>query len=123
VSDRVIAFWDFLPTAAELAGVKAPSGLDGISFVPELTGRPQAAHEYLYWEFHERGFTQAIRMGDWKGVRLDVGRPIELYNLKTDLSEKENVAVKHPEIVSKIDVLMKSARTDSTEFPIRPAKK
>jgi arylsulfatase A-like enzyme len=123
VSDRVIAFWDFLPAAAELAGVKAPSGLDGISFVPELTDRPQAAHEYLYWEFHERGFTQAIRMGDWKGVRLDAGQPIELYNLKTDLVEKENVAAKHPDVVSKIDALMKSARTDSAEFPIRPAKK
>jgi arylsulfatase A-like enzyme len=123
VSDRVIAFWDFLPAAAEIAGVKAPSGLDGISFVPELTGRPQAAHEYLYWEFHERGFTQAIRMGDWKGVRLDAGQPIELYNLKTDLAEKESVAAKHPDVVSKIDALMKSARTDSAEFPIRPAKK
>jgi arylsulfatase A-like enzyme len=123
VSDCVIAFWDFLPTAAELAGVKAPSGLDGISFVPELTGKPQAAHEYLYWEFHERGFTQAIRMGDWKGVRLDVGQPIELYNLKTDLAEKENVAAKHPDVVSKIDALMKPARTDSAEFPIRPGKK
>jgi arylsulfatase A-like enzyme len=122
-SDHVIAFWDFLPTAAEIAGVKAPSGLDGISYLPELLGKPQAEHQYLYWEFHERGFTQAIRMGDWKGVRLDVGAPIGLYNLTTDLAEKENVAAAHPDVVAKIDALLKSSRTDSKEFPIRPLKK
>jgi arylsulfatase A-like enzyme len=122
-TDRVIAFWDFLSTAAEIAGAKAPASLDGISFLPELMGKPQSAHEYLYWEFHERGFTQAIRIGDWKGVRLDVGEPIELYNLKTDLAEKENVAAAHPDVVARIDSLMKSSRTDSREFPIRPSKR
>ena len=122
-TDGVIAFWDFLLTAAEIAGVEAPSGLDGISFLPELMGKPQSGHEYLYWEFHERGFTQAIRLGDWKGVRLEVGEPIELYNLKTDLAEKENVAAAHPDIVARIDALMKSARTDSRDFPIRAAKR
>jgi len=120
VSNHVIAFWDFLPTAAELAGVKAPSGLDGISFVPELMGKLQPSHEYLYWEFHERGFAQAIRMGDWKGVRLNVGKPIELYNLKEDIAEENDVASKHADIVARIETLMKSCRTDSAEFPIRP---
>ena len=123
VSDQVVAFWDFLPTAAELAGVKAPAGLDGTSYVPALLGKSQKEHEYLYWEFHERGFTQAIRMGDWKGVRPDVGQAIELYNLKTDLAEKENVAARHPDIVAKIDALTKSSRTDSVDFPVRPAKR
>ncbi len=119
VSEQVLVFWDFLPTAAELAGAKAPSGLDGISFVPELLGKPQRVHEYLYWEFHERGFTQAIRMGDWKGVRINPGRPIELYNLKADLAEKTDVASQHPDIVARIENLMKSSRTDSPDFPVR----
>ncbi len=120
MTDHVIAFWDFVPTAAELGGTKPPAGLDGLSFVPELLGRSQQGHEFLYWEFHERGFAQAIRMGDWKGVRPNVGKPIELYNLKSDIAEKENVASSQPEIVARIDGLMKSCRTDSPSFPIRP---
>ena len=69
VSNQVWAFWDFLPTAAEIAGVKPPTGIDGISMLPALLGKEQKSHDYLYWEFHERGFQQAIRMGDWKAVR------------------------------------------------------
>ena len=122
VSNQVVAFWDFLPTAAELAEVETPAGLDGISFVPVLLGKPQRSHEHLYWEFHEGGFKQAVRMGDWKGVRIDVGRKIELYSLKEDLAEKNDVAAQHPDIVAKVEALMKSARTDSREFPITPGK-
>ena len=71
VSDRVSAFWDFLPTAAEIAQAKAPEQLDGLSLLPALLGKPQTnQHDFLYWEFHERGFQQAVRMGDWKAVRL-----------------------------------------------------
>ena len=75
------AFWDFLPTAAELAGALAPAGIDGISVVPELLGATKAGpaqkpHEYLYWEFYEGGFKQALRMGDWKAVRLKLGGSI-----------------------------------------------
>jgi arylsulfatase A-like enzyme len=122
VSNQVVAFWDFLPTAAELAEVETPAGLDGISFVPVLLGKPQRSHEHLYWEFHEGGFKQAVRMGDWKGVRIDVGRKIELYSLKEDLAEKNDVAAQHPDIVAKVEALMKSARTDSREYPITPGK-
>jgi arylsulfatase A-like enzyme len=118
-SDQVWAFWDFLPTAAELAGVEPPKGIDGISMVPALLGQPQRNHEYLYWEFHERGFSQAVRMGDWKGVRLGTRQqPVELYDLKTDMSETKNVAAAHPDVVKKITEIMQSARTDSKEFPV-----
>jgi len=118
-SDQVIAFWDFLSTAAELVGVQPPPGLDGASFLPTLIGKPQPAHAPLYWEFHEGRFAQAIRTGDWKGVRLNPDQPIELYDLKTALGEQDNIAPKHPDVVRKIDSLMKSSRTDSTEFPIK----
>ncbi len=75
VSDHIGYFGDFLATAAELAGVQVPSGLDSISFLPTLLGQTQnqKTHEYLYWEFHEGGFKQSIRMGNWKAVRLGVG--------------------------------------------------
>ena len=124
VSHHPSAFWDFLPTCCELIGVEAPEGIDGISMVPILLGRPgeQREHEFLYWEFHEQGKRQAVRMGDWKGIRQNVAKnpngPIELYNLKNDISEKNNVAVRHPGIVAKIEECMKSARTTSEHWPL-----
>ena len=83
-NDHVWAFWDFLPTAAELAGVDPPAGVDGISVVPTLLGRAQKTHEFLYWEFFERGFQQAVRHGDWKAIRLKQGEPLVLYDVKGD---------------------------------------
>jgi arylsulfatase A len=88
-----------------------------------LLGKKQQDHEYLYWEFHERGFSQAVRMGNWKGVRVAArSNPIELYDLSHDLGEKNNVASQHPEIVAKIAEIMRTARTDSKEFPITERK-
>lgn len=120
VSDQTWAFWDFLPTAAELAGAKVPANLDGISMAPTLFGKQQAQHPALYWEFHERGFKQAVRMGDWKAVRPKVGAALELYDLKADVGETIDVAGKHPDVVARIEAYLKDARTDSKEFPIRP---
>jgi len=124
VTDHVSAFWDFLPTCAELAGMEAPENIDGISYLPTLLGQPekQKEHELLYWEFHEQGKKQAVRIGDWKGVRLNVAKnpdgPIEIYNLKEDLGEKQNVADEHPEIVAQIAECMKEARTPSEHWPL-----
>ncbi len=123
-SDFAWAFWDFLPTAAELVGAKRPDGLDGISVARVLLAPPseKAAvppHDYLYWEFHEGGFSQAVRMGHWKGVRPKQGRATELYDLATDLGEETNLAAKHPDVVSKIDKLFETARTDSPQWPIK----
>jgi arylsulfatase A-like enzyme len=114
------AFWDFMPTAAALSGATAPTKIDGISMVPSLLGQVSTnRHVYLYWEFHERGFQQATRMGDWKALRPQADEPLELYNLKTDLAEKKNVAGEHPEVVAKIEQLMKDARTETPEWPIK----
>jgi arylsulfatase A-like enzyme len=124
VSGHISAFWDFLPTCCELVGIEAPEGIDGISMVPTLFGRSgeQREHEYLYWEFHEQGKRQGVRMGDWKGIRQNVaknpGGPIELYNLKKDIGEKRNVAARHSGVVAKIEELMKSARTPSEHWPL-----
>ncbi len=121
VSDHVGYFGDLLATAAELAGAQPPAGLDSISFAPTLRGEPakQKRHDYLYWEFHERGFAQAVRMGDWKGVRLGTKKPVELYDLKADLGEERDVAARHPNIVAKIEAILKTARADSADWPVR----
>jgi arylsulfatase A-like enzyme len=117
-SDAPFAFWDILPTLAEISRTSSPTNIDGISFLPTLLGKSQTnRHEHLYWEFHEDGFHQAVRMGDWKAVRHGVDGPIELYNLKTDRAEKYNVAEENPKIVAKIEDYLKKARTDDPNWP------
>lgn len=120
VSDFVWANWDFLPTAADIAMIEPPKDLDGFSVLPLLTGREQTnRHDFLYWEFHERGFQQAARMGEWKALRPQAGEDLELYHLARDLAEKENVAEKHPEVVEKFEEYFKTARSESPRWPVR----
>jgi len=121
-SDQVWAFWDFLPTAADLAGVKPPQGIDGISMLPALLGKPQPGHEFLYWEFPSGGYAQAVRHGKWKAVRNKWVGPMELYDLDEDPSEANNVADKHPDVIGRIESYLKTARTDSPNWPL-PKKK
>lgn len=119
VSDQVWAFWDLMPTLAELTGQKGPANMDGISILPALRTGQSIPHPPMYFEFHERGFTVAARMGDWKAVRLGTKLPIELYDMKTDAEEKRDVAAQHPEVVKRFDEYFKTARTDSSTWPIR----
>ena len=126
-SAHVAYFGDLMATAAELAGIDAPPATDGISFVPALLGRDtqQRRHTFLYWEFHERGFSQAaLHAGRWKGVRLrKTGAPLELYDLANDIGEKNDVAAAHPEVVARIAAYLETARTDSDLWPVKPAAK
>lgn len=119
-SNHISAFWDFLPTVCELAQIKTPENIDGISFLPELLGEKQKAHDFLYWEFHERGGKQAVRIDDWKGIRLNMNdnknAPIELYNLTNDINEQNNVASANPDIVEKIIKIMEEEHVRSEEF-------
>ena len=101
-----LAFWDWLPTACELAGAKAPADIDGISFVPSLRGEEQKSHEYLFWRYQKKS---AVREGRWKAVRLAPGKKIELYDLEKDLGEKNNLAAEHPEVVTRMEALMAKA--------------
>lgn len=122
VSNHVSAFWDIFPTLAEIVGSSSPTNIDGISFLQELLNKSteQEQHEYLYWEFHERGGRIAIRKGDWKGVRYDVLKnptsPLELYNLKTDIGETTNVSAQHPEIIQEMETILARVRTPSEVF-------
>jgi arylsulfatase A len=119
VSAQPWAHWDMFPTLAELAGAKTPAGLDGVSMTRALRGQSAPAHEFLYWEFHERGFQQAVRMGRWKAVRLAKDAPLELYDLTADPGEQRNVRAAHPDIIEKIDHYLRTARTDSEGWPIK----
>jgi len=121
VNDSPWAFWDFLPTVAELAGQKPPAGLDGISIVPALQGKALKPRAHFYWEFHEGGFHQAVRQGDWKLVRQG-GKAPELYDLARDPSERNNLAAQHPDIAGSLTKLFNSARIDSPKFPIKTGK-
>ena len=109
-SSHISAFWDFAPTVCELAGVEI-GDTDGISYAPTLLGKgEQKPHESLYWEFYEQGGKQAVRMGKWKGIRLDVHKdidgPIELFNLEVDLGETQDVASANPEVVEQVRALL-----------------
>ncbi|HPR30482.1 MAG TPA: arylsulfatase [Prolixibacteraceae bacterium] len=119
-SQHVSAFWDFYPTFCELVGAQAPSDVDGISFLPELIGGKQEQHDFLYWEFHEQGGKQAVRLGKWKGIRRNMDRnpeaPVELYNLEIDPGEEQNCAEVHPEIVAEMVRIMKDEHQTSEVF-------
>lgn len=123
-TDHISAFWDVLPTIAEITGAKVPENIDGISFLPTLLGNEQPKHESLYWEFHEKGGRRALRKGDWKLVNYNLNdsqiSTFELYNLKTDQGEEENLAGEYPEIVEELKQLMKSSHTESEIFLFKP---
>jgi arylsulfatase A len=121
-TNHISAFWDVFPTIADIIKVKTPKNIDGISFLPTLTGKgKQKNHDYLYWEFHAENGKQAIRQGDWKAVKLNVLKKeqavIELYNLKDDPSETKDLASKYPEKVKELLSLMDKEHFESQLFP------
>jgi len=125
VSDHISAQWDVLPTLCDLAKVKVPAGVDGLSMVPELTGTgKQAQHDYLYWEFYESGGKRAVRMGKWKAVcnklHGNPDAPVELYDVTEDLGEEHDVAADHPELVAKARRYFAEAHTPHARWRFRP---
>jgi arylsulfatase A-like enzyme len=118
-------FCDFLPTAAEIAGVKAPAGIDGISVLPTLLGKKQREHEYLYWElpryiaatgdFRKELPMAAARMGQWKAVRPEPDAAVEIYNLKEDPGEAHDLAKQRPEILKRMEEILRTAHVHPTQ--------
>jgi arylsulfatase A-like enzyme len=126
VRDHIGYFGDFFATAADIAGEACPAGLDSVSFLPAITGRNphQTQHAHLYWEFYEGGSKQAVRLGNWKGVIRPLGsQSVELYDLRTDLSETTNVAHQHPDVVKKILELAAEAHVPSPLWHVSKASK
>ena len=121
VTDHISAFWDVYPTCAKIAGAPVPENLDGISFLPVLEGNlsEQREHDYLYWEFNEGSSKQAVRMGNWKMVRVAPSDNVELYDLSTDVCEEHNVASEHPQMVDKAMILFQNARDNETRWPLK----
>ena len=121
-TNHISAFWDVLPTLAEVAKCKTPDNIDGISMAPTLlSGKKQTVHDYLYWEFHAMNGKQAVRQGKWKAVRLNVLKKditvTELYNLDEDPSETKNLAAQYPDKVKELQVIMDKSHTESELFP------
>ena len=115
-SNHISYFGDMMATFADLMDVPAPDSLQSISMVPTLLGNPdeQRPHNYLYWEFYEQGSRQAVRMGNWKGIRQPMFTgPMELYNLETDLGEENNVAEENTEVVAEMERMMERAHQPS----------
>ncbi|WP_455658624.1 arylsulfatase [Phocaeicola sp.] len=127
-TDNISAFWDFLPTVAEIVGADVPEGVDGISYLPVLKGADKnpKQHEYIYYEFYEQGGKQSIMKDGWKLVRLNMSKPRkmveELYNLNNDPDESENIIASNPEKAKELRQLAKEARTDSKLFSWKPKK-
>jgi len=120
-NDHVSAFWDVMPTFAEITHANIPAEIDGISFLPTLQGKEeQPKHDYLYWEFHEKGGRQALRKDHWKIVRYDIktdpDRPIQLFDLAADPSEQNDLAKVNPEKLKELTDLMLNARTTNPIF-------
>ena len=127
VSYQISTFWDFMLTMCELIGAKAPANIDGISYLPVLTGKgKQKEHDHLYFEFHEKGGKQAVIKDGWKLLHLQVNNPeketYELYNLVADPGEIANVLNQYPEKVRKLKKIMQQARTTNAvwNFGILP---
>ncbi len=121
-TDHISSFWDVMPTFAEITGAELPGKTDGISFLPTLLGKDgQVQHEFLYWEFHEQGGKVGVRMGDWKAVKRDIDKnpqaETELYDLSKDPGEENNVASSNPEIVNRMEEIMKQEHVPSETFP------
>lgn len=128
-SDHILAFWDFLPTACDLAETRIPDGLDGISFLPTLKGddNRQEKHDYLYWEFYGFGGKQAVLKDGYKAIKLDTRsenpQPMEIYQLEKDQGENQNIARDKPSMVAEMQQIMDKSHTPLSSISLFKAER
>lgn len=122
ITNHISAFWDFLPTISDLLQVEVQQSIDGISYLPTLTGKgKQKEHNYIYYEFFEAGGKQSIMDTDgWKLIRLEVSTPTkmyeELYNIYKDPAETTNIIKQYPEVAKELREKIPSQRTENSHF-------
>lgn len=120
------SFWDFMPTICDIIDAEEPAGVDGISYMPTLQqqDRKQKKHDYLYYEFHEKGGKRALLKDGWKLVELNVNDPenssTELYNLNEDPAEEKNIIGQNGKLAAKMQKIMYKARTDNPVWNFTP---
>ena len=126
ISHHISGFQDIMPTFSDLIGFQNLTQSDGISFLPTLISKNQKAHDYLNWEFQlsgwsqnlpNGGFRQSVRIGDWKAVRYNLSSDIELYDIKNDESETNDVAYSHSDIIKKAQDIFENSRSEVNSFP------
>lgn len=120
-SDLPFYFPDIMPTLASVTKTVIPTDIDGVDIWNDIQGKAIAIPDrFMYWEFHEGGFYQAVRWKDWKGIRKGLEGKLELYNLSKDISEEYDIASKHPEIVKSLEKYLVEARTESPYWLTNP---
>ena len=124
-SDHPSTFYDYFATVSDIIDQKLPYLIDGVSYYPTLIDEKQDKHDYLYWEFPAYGGQQAIRINKWKGIKKNLFEgpsKLQLYNLHDDPKELNDIALDYPEIVIKMENLMKEAHTtpkmDKFKIPV-----
>lgn len=118
-SDVPWYFADVMATVADAGGAQVPANTDGVNIMPIMTGQKQdLPQRFLYWEYFENGFQQAVRWDKWKALKLKHNQPMELYDLSVDIGEQNNVAKEHPEVIQQIESYLKTARTESLNWPL-----
>ena len=116
-SDHPSTFYDFFETVSDILDSPLSNKTDGISYYPSLIGKEQKAHEYLYWEFPAYGGQQAIRINQWKGIKRDLLKgpsKLSLFDLSNDPKELVNVSNNYPDVVEKMEKLLKEVHTKAT---------
>lgn len=117
--DNLIYFPDVMPTLAAAASAEEhlPTRRNGMNILPLILGEemPETDERLLYWEFP--GKQRAARRGDWKVVTVKRGAPLELYNLRKDMTESNNLASEYPELVEQFDREMQAGRVPSPNWP------
>ena len=121
VDDTPWYFADVLPTLGDIANAVVPKNIDGVSVWPTLRGEQQdLSDRIMYWEFHERGFQQAIRWKNWKAIKPGLDEPWQLYDVEEDISEKNNLADSNPDIVDHLANKAGESRVESVSWPVNP---
>ncbi|WP_158594728.1 arylsulfatase [Ulvibacterium marinum] len=122
-NDHPSAFWDLMPTMAEIIDIEPPKQSDGISYLPALLGKKQQKHDYLYWEFKPGNPRQAIRKDDWKAIYFIQDGRFELYHLSDDIGEKRNLASEYPLVAEELFEMIQEAHDYNPRFPLTNTEK